>query len=91
MGGIRNECSVDPYEALQGPLRPLIRIIRPLQENEGLSQAFEGVLHSPAKSQKESHDDQGTLKQVWIPITLLFFPGPHGLPSGSSLGSLDAL
>ena len=44
---------------------------------------------SPGKSQKEGQEEQGTLKQlVGFPLALLSLPGPPGLPSGSSLGSL---
>ena len=40
-------------------------------------------------SQKDSQEDQGTLKQLGGSLlAILLLPGPHGLP-GSSLGSLE--
>ena len=50
----------------------------------------DGLTGSPGKRQKEGQDDQGTLKLLGVGrLALLPFPGPPGLPSGSSLGSLE--
>ena len=44
----------------------------------------------PGQSQKEGQDDQGTLKALGgSPLALLLLPDPPGLPSGSSLASLE--
>ena len=49
-----------------------------------------GLFH-PGKSQKEGKEDQGTCKQLGggPPLAVLVLSGPPGLPSGSSLGSLE--
>ena len=50
---------------------------------------FDGLSGGQGKSQKDGQEDQGTLKQLaGPPLALLSLPGPPGLPSGSSLGSL---
>ena len=44
----------------------------------------------PSKSQKEGQEDQGEIKSLGGPtLTVLRSPGSSGLPSGSSLGSLE--
>ena len=50
---------------------------------------FDGLSGSPGKSQKEGQEDQGEIKELGgAPLAVLRSPGPPGLPSGSSLGSL---
>ena len=57
-------------------------------ENVDLSEME--VPGSEGKSQKEGQEDQGALKQLGgSSLFLLPLPGPPGLPSGSSLASLE--
>ena len=55
------------------------------------SRSLQGVPGSPGKSQKQGQEDQGTSKQLHvegIPLALALL-GPPGIPSCSSLGSLE--
>ena len=48
-----------------------------------------GFSGSPGNSQKEGQEDQGVIEELGgTPLAALRSPGPPGLPSGSSLGSL---
>ena len=51
---------------------------------------FDGLTGSRGKSQKEGQEDQGEIKELGgTPLAVSGSPGPPGLPSGSSLGSLS--
>ena len=50
---------------------------------------FDGLLGSPGKSQNEGQEDQGGIEELGgPPRAVLRHPGPPGLPSGFSPGSL---
>ena len=54
------------------------------------STSQEGVPKSPGKSQKEGQEDQGEVKELGVPfLSVLRSPVSPGLPSASSLGSLE--
>ena len=74
-----------PWGFLGGPGAPCNLLIKP-----GLIiSRFDGLIGSPGKSQKEGQEDQGEIKEIGgPPLIVLRSPGPPGLPSGSSLGSL---
>ena len=56
-----------------------------------ISRWLKGVPGSPGKSQEEGEEDLETLRQLGggCPLALLPLPGLLGLPSGSSLSSLE--
>ena len=62
--------------------------LRGIGQNSNMSQCDE-LTGSPEKSQKESQENQRTLKQLGEnPAALLLIPGLPGLPYGYSLGFL---